>query len=273
MKVSRWLDEQIKKLERAGIGTARLDGLVLLEDAAGRDRAWLLAHPEFELSERQIKKLDQQIKRRLEHEPLAYIRGETEFYGRQFYIDHRVLEPRSESEAMIDLLKKLCESHTIKQVLDIGTGSGALAITAKLELPGVEVVATDIDNGCLKVAGKNSDHLKAKVTLIKANLLEFGEARTMFFETVILANLPYVPTVHTINQAAMHEPARAIFGGTDGLDLYRQLFKQLRSPKHQLPFVLTESLPPQHPELANIALANRYKLAQTDDFIQLFAKF
>src|SRR4051812_18952492 len=94
-------------LRDAGIGTARLDAMVLLEDCLSKDRAHLLAHPELELTAEQEKLLDAQIKRRLAHEPLAYIRGKTEFYGRDFLINKYVLEPRPESETIIDLLKKL----------------------------------------------------------------------------------------------------------------------------------------------------------------------
>src|SRR5690348_11619250 len=103
MKINDWLSSATKKLENSGIVTARLDALVLAEDATGKDRSYLLAHPEFVLKGPTFHKLELQIERRLNHEPLAYIRGKTEFYGREFVIDESVLEPRPESEAIIDL--------------------------------------------------------------------------------------------------------------------------------------------------------------------------
>ncbi|MGH7237715.1 MAG: peptide chain release factor N(5)-glutamine methyltransferase, partial [Candidatus Saccharimonadales bacterium] len=128
MKIEPWLKQATKELETAGIGTARLDCLVLLEGVTHKDRSWLLAHLGFKLNATHIKKLDNQVGRRAEHEPLAYIRNKTEFYGREFYIDQRVLEPRPESEAMINLLKSLnLLSNQI--IIDVGTGSGALAVT------------------------------------------------------------------------------------------------------------------------------------------------
>ena len=98
MNLGKWLDQANRKLGEAGIGTAHLDALVLLEDVLKRDRAWLLAHPETTLQGRALQRLTKLLARRAKHEPLAYIRRKTEFYGRQFYVDKRVLEPRPESE-------------------------------------------------------------------------------------------------------------------------------------------------------------------------------
>ena len=91
-------------MESAGISSARLDTLILLEDILHKDRAWILAHPEHEISTNQFRKLDRRLERRQKHVPLAYIRGFTEFYGRQFKVNRHVLEPRPESETMIELL-------------------------------------------------------------------------------------------------------------------------------------------------------------------------
>ncbi|HSX44539.1 MAG TPA: HemK/PrmC family methyltransferase [Candidatus Saccharimonadales bacterium] len=262
MQAETWLAEATKKLEKAGIGTARLDCLVLLEDVLDKDRAYLLAHSDIELSEPTLKKLNRQIIRRVKHEPLAYIRGKTEFYGREFCIDHRVLEPRPESETMIELLKKLKLGN--QTIADIGTGSGALAITVKLEFPKVKVVAGDIDKDCLVVAKRNARLLQAKVEFYQGDLL-----KPLPMVNIILANLPYVPNNHTINQAARHEPNIAIFGGPDGLDIYRQMFAQI----HQKPsYILTESLPPQHQKLAQIAKRHGFIQKLEEDFIQVLSK-
>src|SRR4051812_18199612 len=107
MTTQEWLRSAEDLLGAAEVNTARLDALVLLEDCLGRGRALLLAHPETELTDEQSVVLDGQLQRRARHEPLAYIRGRTEFYGREFYVDSRVLEPRPESETIIELLKGL----------------------------------------------------------------------------------------------------------------------------------------------------------------------
>jgi release factor glutamine methyltransferase len=268
MTAQVWLKQAESLLNEAGIGTARLDCLVLVEDETSKERGWLLAHPEYELTAPQLKKLDTLIGRRVTHEPLAYLRNKTEFYGREFYIDHRVLEPRPESETMIELLKSL-ELLTTPTIIDIGTGSGMLAITTKLEFPRATVIATDIDQGCLDVALQNAKTYNTKVTFLKTSLLENLEDKTLG-DSIILANLPYVPDSFQINPAAMAEPRIAIFGGSDGLELYRKLFSQSQALTQKPRFILTESMPPQHEELARIAQNAGFSLEKRDDFIQLF---
>jgi release factor glutamine methyltransferase len=271
MTLDSWLNRSTKSLEQLEIPTARLDVLVLLEDMTCKDRAWLLAHPEFELDNKQLVLLNKQVERRAKHEPLAYIRGKSEFYGREFFVTPATLQPRAETETMVDLLKQIQgKDQTMKgkAILDVGTGSGCLAITAKLEWPEMEVYATEINEDALKVAKKNAKNLQAKIKFYQGNLLEpvYDKCSEPY---ALLCNLPYVPDAHTINKAAMQEPKVAIFGGSDGLDLYREMFAQIKSkikPIH----ILTESLPFQHKDLAAVAKKHGYRLVQTEDFIQVF---
>lgn len=266
MRISAWLQAGTAKLDKAGIGTARLDVLVLTEDVTGRDRAWLLANPNHELSSAQITKLEKLLNERSKHIPLAYVRKKTEFYGREFIITPAVLEPRPESETMIDLLKKLPGLPTEPCIADVGAGSGALGITAKLELPKGRVELLEIDPDALKIAQKNVDKFTISIPARESDLL----AASGQDNNVLLCNLPYVPDGYHINPAAMAEPHIAIFGGPDGLDIYRKLFKQVEKLKKQPLFILTESLPPQHEILQGIAENAGYSLLQTDDFIQVF---
>lgn len=264
MDCETFLRQATAKLSQAGIDSARLDCLILLEDATGKDRAWILAHPEFVLPNKIIDGLNNKIVRRIQHIPLAYIRGRSEFYGRTFYVNEHVLEPRPETEAMIEILNTLGLTKA-PTIVDIGTGSGALAITAKLELPNADVYAIDIDHHCLQVARSNAQSLKADITTLRADILPLiGLPSTV---DVILANLPYVPDSMPINQAATHEPRLAIFGGIDGLGLYRKMFDGLTAQ-----YVLTESLHDQHDSLHKIAAAAGYTQLQRQDLIQLFAK-
>jgi release factor glutamine methyltransferase len=158
-------------------------------------------------------------------------------------------------------------------IADIGTGSGALAITAALELPNVTVLAVDIDPNCLLVARKNANKYDVAVQFFEGNLLApLANLPVPMLSNIILCNLPYVPDEFHINVAAMHEPKLAIFGGTDGLDYYRTLFDQINSLDTKPSYILTESLPSQHPALLSIAAQYGYKQQVEDDFIQLFTR-
>ena len=265
MKVELWLRQATRKLNAAGISSARLDALVLLEDEMGLDRSRLLAEPNMSISKTKQKRLDGKLKRRLRHLPLAYIRGHSEFYGRKFLVNRYTLEPRPESETMIDMLLMLplLKKYTY---VDVGTGSGALGITTALELSADKVDLYDIDANALAVTRHNLELNELSLKTYKRDLLR-AYARPY---DVVLANLPYVPDHYKVNQAAAMEPKIAIFGGKDGLDVYRRFFSQLARFSWSPKFVLTEALPPQHIELAEIAAKNGFRLIKTDDLIQLY---
>lgn len=265
MRSGTFLQTAEQRLSSVGISSARLDTLILLEDMLHKDRSWILAHPEHKLSKLQIRRLLRKIERRATHVPLAYIRGHSEFYGRNFKVNRHVLEPRPESETMIDLLKKL-KLLDKPSIADVGTGNGAIGITAALEFPGSLVDLYDISSGAIAVAKHNIHLHELHLHVRKMNLL----SRPLRPYDVILANLPYVPDHWEINQAAMAEPRIAIFGGKDGLDVYRKLFHQLQRFTWKPKYILTEALPPQHEQLAAIAAAHDFKQLQSRDFIQVF---
>jgi release factor glutamine methyltransferase len=143
-----------------------------------------------------------------------------------------------------------------------------LGITSKLEVPNVAVDLIDIDNKALEVAKKNAKKFEVGVHCIVSDLLT---AVTVQYD-IMLANLPYVPDNFQVNSAAMHEPKLAIFGGKDGLDVYRKLFLQIASLDRKPQYIFTESLPPQHKSLSSIAESAGFKLTITNDFIQQFEK-
>jgi len=265
MTIGSFLKSAERKLKDANISSARLDTLILLEDTLHKDRAWVLAHPEHELSNLQAGRLWRKVERRANHIPLAYIRGHAEFYGRSFKINRHVLQPRMETEVMIELLKQL-KLPLRPAIADVGTGSGCLGITAALELPGSTVDLYDISSGALAVAKHNVHLHELHLHARKMNLL----SRPLRPYDVIITSLPYVPDHWQINQAAMAEPKIAIFGGKDGLDIYRKLFHQLQRFTWQPKYILTESLPPQHESLAALAADHGFSLNRADDFIQVF---
>lgn len=270
MTIAEWLTRTTDLLRQAGIESARLDALILLEDALQTDRAYILAHDDQALAADVIDIMAAKLERRIHHEPLAYIRGQVEFYGRVFSVDPTVLVPRPESEAIIDTLTNLHLPDDVT-IIDIGTGSGALAVTAACELPRVTVRGIDIDESCLKTATRNAQSHGAVIQFTQGNLCE--PLRSDYPEQyVLLCNLPYVPDTYPINTAAAHEPRLALFAGQDGLDLYRDMFGQLTTMTTRPLYIICESMPEQHAELTAIAASGGFKLRQTTGYIQLFGR-
>ena len=265
MTLDAYIQDATVRLQSVGISSARLDILILVEDTLRIDRSSALAHPERELQSDEITTLDSAVQQRLVHTPLAYIRGKAAFYGRQFAVNPAVLVPRPESEVMISLLLKLPLTEGAR-IIDVGTGSGCLGITAALELPTAIVTLTDIDSHALAVAQRNALALGARVTHAQQDLLKSDDGTY----DVVLANLPYVPDAYPINAAARHEPTLALFAGRDGLDAYRALWQHIEAQSTQPRYVLTESLLAQHDALAELAQQHGYSLAETHGLIQLF---
>lgn len=201
MTSGQWLTAATTQLKTAGVSSAKLDALILLEDCLAVERSHILAHPEIKLKASQIKKLNKQVARRALHEPLAYIRGFSEFYGRQFMVNKHVLEPRPESETMITLLKnllyhnpsisedgplKITTNERIAKIADVGTGSGCLGITATLEISGSQVDLYDTDTKALVVAKHNMALHGLHLRTSRCDLL--SNCHSSY--DVIVANLP-----------------------------------------------------------------------------------
>lgn len=271
MNLQTWRREAAQQLSTVGIESARLDALVLLCDELGREKAWVLAHGEAPLSATTEAALNTKVMQRAQHIPLAYIRGRVEFYGREFAVNTHVLVPRPESESIIELLKHSITRDASCTIADIGTGSGALAITAKLELPSASVFATDIDERCLEIAQKNAVKLEADITFLHGDLLSpLPHINSTDHKLVILANLPYVPEQYPINTAASHEPALALFSGKDGLNHYARLFAQAHALTVAPSYMVTECLMEQQDSLSTLAQQSGYQMVQTDGLAQLF---
>lgn len=263
MTVVSWLKSAARDLEQAGISTARLDAMILLEDVTSIDRAFLLAKPDQQLTAGQIAKLNNLLSKRARHIPLAYLRGRSEFYGREFVITPAVLQPRPETETLIDELRKLQDIPVKPYIVDVGTGSGCLGITAALELPAALVELVEIDDEAAEVAQMNVDKFTLNLTVTMGHLLD----QTSSVADILLCNLPYVPDGYQVNEAAGHEPRIALFGGKDGLDLYHELFNQVSSLKKQPLYILSESFPSQHTQMRSMASEAGYETISENDFI------
>ncbi len=265
MTISDFITNTTKTLKTAGIESARLDCLVLLGDAFGQDRAYLLAHPETEIPQTTEVELNTKVIQRVKHTPLAYIRRRAPFFGCEFEVNKHVLVPRPESEVIIALLKNLPLPDN-PRIADIGTGSGCLGITAALEFKKAHVDVYDVDKNALNVASANVAKYNVAVGCHQSNLLN---ACSKPYD-VLLANLPYVPDNYAINRAAGHEPKLALFGGDDGLDIYRRFWQEVAGLKYLPQFILTESLLTQHDPLAHIAISSGYRLKTSEGLAQCF---
>ena len=190
--INNWLKSATEQLKTVGIASARLDAELILAHALQKDRTYLHAHSEDLLNDVDQEKADNQLARRLKYTPIAYIVGFKEFYGRRFSVTTDTLIPRPESEAIIDSLKNLVAGDltpvdgTSLRLIDVGTGSGCLGITAKLEFPELMVTLADISPPALVVARTNAQRLHADVALLESDLLQSYHLQA----DVIIANLP-----------------------------------------------------------------------------------
>lgn len=268
MNVNDWLASNTKRLTQAGIKTARLDALIIIGEVLNASKAWLLSHPEAIIEKEQLKKADQYITRRQQYEPIAYLFRCKEFYGRTFIIDKRVLVPRPETEALIELALTLPDRRA--QIADIGTGSGIIGLTLALERPNWQCTLIDNDPDCLGLARENAHKhaLDTMVTFRDQDLL--GGDNTHY--DILIANLPYVPNSFKDQPDLRAEPPTALFSGHDGLNDYRRLFKQASERREPPRHLITESLISQHNLLAKIAGQYGYHLQQTSGLAQHFQR-
>lgn len=262
--VEKWLKQANHILKKASISSHNLDSLIILEHVLATDRARLLAHPEMPIPVDHQEKLTQLLTRRSKREPIAYLIGCKEFYGRRFEVNNDCLIPRPESESFINLLKK--HLITKQTVVDVGCGSGILGITCKLELPTNTVTLSDISASALQIARQNAKVLKASCLFQQANLVP---ANNNF--SVILANLPYVPTDQALQPELKYEPSLALFAGNDGLMVYECFWQQIKHSPATI-YVLTESLLTQHNSVERLAMSAGFSLLDSDGLVQLFIK-
>ena len=204
---------------------ADLDAERLMMHVLGKDRAWLIAHPGEEFSEEEHALYEALIERRLAGEPIQHISGECEFYGLPFKVTQDVLIPRPETEHLVEKVIAIARRFERPRMVDIGTGSGAIAVALAHNLAGAVITATDLSQSALAVARENAakNGVAERIRFLHGDLLApvAGER----FE-IIASNPPYVPDSDRALIAVEvreYEPALALFGGEDGLDVYRRL--------------------------------------------------
>ena len=211
------------------LGIDRLDAQLLLLHALGRaphDRAWLLAHDTDALRDEAWSALSTQLSRRLAGEPVAYLLGEKEFHGLDLRVDARVLVPRPDTETLVEWALECLEGHAAPRVLDLGTGSGAIALALQHARADAQVDAVDTSADALAVAQANAQRLGLPVRFALANWLDGAETGY----AVIASTPPYIAANDPHLPALRHEPVSALVAGTDGLDDIRQIVRH--APAH-----------------------------------------
>lgn len=206
----------------------------LLVHVLGCSKTWLYLHHDDPLTEEQLTPLRELLRQRGKGVPLQHLLGCTEFYRREFRTDARALIPRPETEELVELALQRLAPHPQMRILDMGCGSGIIGITIALELATAkpEVVMADISDAALALTLENAAALGAKIRTYRSDLFsawESTEENAVIPPSgfhVVLANLPYVPDGEAVSAEVSHDPATALYGGPDGLDIVRRFLKE-----------------------------------------------
>ncbi|VEF46461.1 modification methylase, HemK family [Bacillus freudenreichii] len=207
-------------------------GEILLRAQLDMSRSTLLAEQRISLADHQWEQFEVAVKEHAEGKPVQHIIGHEEFYGREFLVNEDVLIPRPETEELIETVLQKIEakfgsSLQALKVADIGTGSGAIAVTLKLERPELSVFASDLSEKALATAKRNAKRLHAEIEFLQGDLLQpfIGSRKKL---DVVVSNPPYIPADEVLSKVVSeHEPHTALFGGEDGLDFYRRFARDL----------------------------------------------
>ncbi|MDR2580999.1 MAG: peptide chain release factor N(5)-glutamine methyltransferase [Fibromonadaceae bacterium] len=246
-------------LQKHGVPNARLDSQLLLAHGLGLKRMDLFLNFDRPLQEKELASLRPMVARRAKREPLQHILGSTSFRGHNIKCDKRALVPRQETELMIDIFGNGEHGAESRLILDVGTGTGAIAIAAALEL-NAKVLACDVSEEALELAKENValHNLEKKVSFIHSDLLSALPSDSKF--DALLANLPYIPLADASAlqpEVINGDPHLALFGGTDGLELIRKLLN-----------TCADYLKPNAPVILEIA-SGQEKNLQNENFMNL----
>ncbi len=224
---------------------------ILLAHVLKKDKSFLHAHSDYLLTNHQLTKYNSLTNRRLQGEPIQYLTNQAHFYGLEFFVDHRVLIPRVETEEMVELALEFIKNHPKATIVDVGTGSGNIIISLATHLPSDfkgKLFAIDVSIDALEVSVMNAQLHHLNFTGVRPQLSRVGDGPLIAFlhgnlleplkgqkADLILANLPYVRDhlYGILDPQITWEPKVAILGGDDGMKFYNELFKQL--PKYLSP--------------------------------------
>ncbi len=246
------------------LGVDRLDAQLLLLHALGRaphDRAWLLAHDTDAMPDAAWSALAAQLSRRRAGEPVAYLLGEKEFHGLALQVDARVLVPRPDTETLVEWALECLEGQAAPRVLDLGTGSGAIALALQHARPDAQVDAVDASADALAVAQANASRLGLPVRFAQADWLDGADAGY----TVIASNPPYIAAGDPHLPALRHEPSSALVSGTDGLDDIRRIVQDAPAHLAEGGWLLLEHGHDQAPAVHELLAARGFAEVQSRD--------
>ncbi len=256
-----------ERLAASGVDSPELDARLIVEHFTGTDRAHAISMPNRAVGQAVVAAVDAALKRRRAGEPVHRILGFREFYGLRLALSAETLEPRPDTEILVDALlpfmRETAAQQGICRVLDLGTGAGAIALAILAEVENAIAVGSDISDDALATAARNAEQLglASRFTAIKSDW--FAEISGSYH--AIAANPPYIPTQELESlQAEVRnfDPARALDGGPDGLDPYRIIARDARKHLEQAGRVAVESGHKQRRDVTELFLENGYKLLE-----------
>ena len=249
----------------ASSDSARLDAEILVARSIGMPRSYLFAHPEDELDEMSLQRLDETLQRRSDGIPLAYITGSKEFWSLDLQVSPATLVPRPETELLVELALREIPRNAEWQILDLGTGSGAIAVAIASERPACEVTAVDASADALLIAQQNVRHLDLPNVSCLQGDWTAPVADRIF--NVIVSNPPYVAAGDAALEALKAEPNMALVSGGDGLDSIRQLAQDCQSIIANDGLLILEHGNDQQVAVAEVLANNSWRdIACVDDY-------
>lgn len=243
--------------------TPELDIQVIICHILKISSADFILHQDDGIPADTVELLESALERRSQHYPVSYIVGYKEFYGRIFAVTPDVLIPRPESEAIIDIIRNL-PLDSQNPILDLGTGSGCLAITMAKELPQISIMASDISPNALRIAQKNAILHSVKINFILSDMLENIPDHIQG----IVANLPYIDTKLPIDPSIQYEPSSALFSEDNGLKHYYHLFQQIQIKTHHPQWIIIEIDPNQLSQLIHLIDLFNLRIVSTHKDLQ-----
>jgi len=223
MKIRDGLKKALTELKAANIGSYGNDAVILLKTALSKDEVFILSNFDYEMGREEVKRFLELLEKRKNRYPIAYITKSKEFFGFNFYVNEHVLIPRPETEFLVEETLKIIESTKARRVVDVGTGSGNIAITLS-KIAKIKVFASDISKDALTVAKLNKKRLGADVEFIRSNGLDWLGKRV----DIIVSNPPYVsPSEYDkLSDDVKFEPKEALISGEDGTQFIRYLLRE-----------------------------------------------
>ncbi len=232
MTISEWLKQAAEALQESGCPDPTIDARWIAEDALGLNASALRFEAQNALPDSKLAEMNAFLDRRVQGEPVQYIMKKSDFMGMRFYVDHRVLIPRQDTETLVEAAIIALQGQKNPRVLDLCTGSGCIGISIATLAPHAQLTLADISTGALEVAKKNAHDLNVDVLLRHGDLFK-AVGREKF--DLIVSNPPYIPSdeLADLQPEVRREPALALDGGADGLDFYRRIAEE--AGQHLLP--------------------------------------